>query len=177
MDKSKYISLVSQLRQHVVARASSIIKDEDCIEDIAQEVLLKMWENADNLDDDVDRVFAYASTTAKNIALNKIRSKRRHPILRLLRWSSDDEEENENPINRIGTNITPLHHLEEKEANEAFLKALNKLPYNWQRILIMRQTEGCSFEEIARVLGTTESSVRGILSKARKRIIEQIKQS
>jgi RNA polymerase sigma-70 factor (ECF subfamily) len=41
----------------------------------------------------------------------------------------------------------------------------------------MRQTEGCSFEEIARVLGTSESSVRGILSKARKRIIEQIKQS
>lgn len=177
MDKSKYISLVSQLRQHVVAKASSIIKDEDCIEDIAQEVLLKMWENADNLEDDVDRIFAYASVTARNIALNKIRSKRRHPILRLLRWGSDDEEKNANPINRIGTNITPHHILEEKEANEAFLKALNKLPYNWQRILIMRQTEGCSFEEIARVLGTSESSVRGILSKARKRIIEQIKQS
>lgn len=177
MDKSKYISLVSQLRQHVVAKASSIIKDEDCIEDIAQEVLLKMWENADNLEDDVDRIFAYASVTARNIALNKIRSKRRHPILRLLRWGSGDEEKNANPINRIGTNTTPHHILEEKEANEAFLKALNKLPYNWQRILIMRQTEGCSFEEIARVLGTSESSVRGILSKARKRIIEQIKQS
>ena len=177
MDKSKYISLVSQLRQHVVAKASSIIKDEDCIEDIAQEVLLKMWENADNLEDYVDRIFAYASVTARNIALNKIRSKRRHPILRLLRWGSDDEEKNANPINRIGTNTTPHHILEEKEANEAFLKALNKLPYNWQRILIMRQTEGCSFEEIARVLGTSESSVRGILSKARKRIIEQIKQS
>lgn len=177
MDKSKYISLVSQLRQHVVAKASSIIKDEDCIEDIAQEVLLKMWENADNLEDDVDRIFAYASVTARNIALNKIRSKRRNPILRLLRWGSDDEEKNADPINRIGTNTTPHHILEEKEANEAFLKALNKLPYNWQRILIMRQTEGCSFEEIARVLGTSESSVRGILSKARKRIIEQIKQS
>ena len=99
MDKSKYISLVSQLRQHVVAKASSIIKDEDCIEDIAQEVLLKMWENADNLEDDVDRIFAYASVTARNIALNKIRSKRRHPILRLLRWGSDDEEKNANPIN------------------------------------------------------------------------------
>lgn len=177
MDKQKYISLVSQLRQHVVAKASSIINDEDSIEDIAQEVLLKMWEKVDNLDDDVDRVFAYASVTARNIALNKIRSKRRHPILRLLKWGSDDEEENDNPINRIGTSTTPLHILEEKEANEAFLKALNKLPYNWQRILIMRQTEGCSFEEIARVLGTSESSVRGILSKARKRIIEQIKQS
>lgn len=177
MDKQKYISLVSQLRQHVVAKASSIINDEDSIEDIAQEVLLKMWEKVDNLDDDVDRVFAYASVTARNIALNKIRSKRRHPILRLLKWGSDDEEENDNPINRIGTSTTPLHILEEKEANEAFLIALNKLPYNWQRILIMRQTEGCSFEEIARVLGTSESSVRGILSKARKRIIEQIKQS
>lgn len=176
MDKQKYISLVSRLRQVAAAKASSIVREESEVEDIVQEVLLKMWERLDELQDDEAKAFGYASTIAKNIALNKQRSKRRHPILRILHWgNSDDDDTDDDPISRIGTEVTPLHLVQDKEVNELFLKSLKTLPYTWQRVLIMRNSEDRSFEEIAQILDTTESSVRGILSKARKRMVEQIK--
>ena len=50
------------------------------------------------------------------------------------------------------------------------------MPYNWQRILLMRGEEEMSCLQIAQILGTTESSVRGTLSKAKKRMLVLIKQ-
>ena len=58
----------------------------------------------------------------------------------------------------------------------AYSKALLQLPTVWQQVLQMRNVEDMSFAEIAAVLGTSESSVRGLLSKARKRMVELIKQ-
>ena len=43
-------------------------------------------------------------------------------------------------------------------------------------MLQMRNEEEMSFADIAKIIGTTESSVRGTLSKARMRLIEIIKQ-
>jgi RNA polymerase sigma-70 factor (ECF subfamily) len=71
---------------------------------------------------------------------------------------------------------TPLRQLETSESDKAFTIAMNCLPYNWQRVMQMRNVEGMSFAEIAAVLGTSESSVRGLLSKARTRMVELINQ-
>ena len=62
-----------------------MLADQAEAEDVAQEVLLRMWDKVSTLDEDKARLMAYASTTAKNIAQDRIRSKRRHPLLRLLR--------------------------------------------------------------------------------------------
>ncbi|NLV52541.1 MAG: sigma-70 family RNA polymerase sigma factor [Bacteroidales bacterium] len=176
MDKQIYISYIKELRQMVEAKASSIAEVDE-VEDIAQEVLLKLWEHVDLLEDDKVKLFAYASATAKHIALNSVRSKRRHPILRLFRWNNSEEDDREEePIVQVETNITPLHVVEDQEMDELFWKALKKLPFNWQRILIMRNVEDRSFAEIAEILATTESSVRGVLSKARKKMLVEINQ-
>ena len=148
-----------------------MLADQAEAEDVAQEVLLRMWDKVSTLDEDKARLMAYASTTAKNIAQDRIRSKRRHPLLRLLRRNKNDEEE---PIERL-THLTPHRQMELQETNDIFVRALQGLPYNRQRVLQMRNVEDLTFEEIARVMGTTESSVRGILSKARQRMMELIK--
>lgn len=52
-----------------------------------------------------------------------------------------------------------------------------QLPYNWRKVVEMREYEKMSFAEIARVLGTTESSCRGLMSKARARLVQLITQT
>jgi RNA polymerase sigma-70 factor (ECF subfamily) len=49
---------------------------------------------------------------------------------------------------------------------------MSQLPYNWRKIVEMREYEKMSFAEIAAVLGTTESSCRGMMSKARSRLLQ-----
>ena len=50
------------------------------------------------------------------------------------------------------------------------------LPDKYRAVLQMRQVEQMEFSEIAAVMGTTETSVRIILSRARAKLMEQIKQ-
>ncbi|MGM9675677.1 MAG: RNA polymerase sigma factor [Bacteroidaceae bacterium] len=66
--------------------------------------------------------------------------------------------------------------MELAETARIYRHAMQQLPYNWRQIMLMRGEEEMSYEQIARILGTTESSVRGTLSKAKKRMLNLIKQ-
>jgi RNA polymerase sigma-70 factor (ECF subfamily) len=65
--------------------------------------------------------------------------------------------------------------LVEKE-NDAWLEEqLKALPTTQHAILYMRQVERRSGEEIARLLGISEASVRTLLARARRRLLEELK--
>lgn len=51
MERQKYISLVAELRQIVVAKALTLLDDHDAAEDVAGEVLMKLWERHEELHD------------------------------------------------------------------------------------------------------------------------------
>ena len=83
MERLKYISLVTELRQIAVARAMSLLDGKDDAEDVAGEVLLKLWERHKNLRDNTEEVRHLADRMARNLALNLLQHRRRHPILRI----------------------------------------------------------------------------------------------
>lgn len=172
MDTKTYISLAERFRHLAMTKASQLLQDADEVEDVAQEVLLKMWERHDCLENDAKRLNAYVDTLTRNICLDKRKVKRRHPILRFL-WRHD-EEETDSEV-EIPSFDTPQRRMEEQEASDIYLKALNRLPYHWRAILQMRSEEEMSYAEIASILGTTESSARGTLSKAKAKLLELIK--
>ena len=173
MDRLKYISLVTELRQIAVARAMSLFDDKDDAEDVAGEVLLKLWERHKDLRDNADQVRHLADRMARNLALNLLQHRRRHPILRIL-YRQDSDEEGKGNIPDIPDWSTPQQYIEDKEANSIGQRAMSQLPYNWRRIVEMREQEDMSFAEIAQVLGTSESSCRGMMSKARQRMLQLI---
>lgn len=172
MDKKTYISLAELFRHLAVTKASQLLQDGDEVEDVAQEVLLKMWERHDSLESDQKMLNAYVATLTRNICLDRKKVKRRHPILRLL-WKREEETDNEVEILSFDT---PQRRMEEHETTDIYLKAMNRLPYHWKTIMQMRGEKEMSYAEIASILGTTESSARGTLSKAKKRLLELIKQ-
>lgn len=173
MERLKYISLVTELRQIAVERAMSLLDGKDDAEDVAGEVLLKLWERHKNLRDNTEEVRHLADRMAKNLALNLLQHRRRHSILRIFYRQDNGEKETAN-IPDIPDWSTPQQYIEDKEANSIGQRAMSQLPYNWRRIVEMREREDMSFAEIAQVLGTSESSCRGMMSKARQRMLQLI---
>ena len=173
MERSKYISLVTELRQIAVARALVLLNDKEDAEDVAAEVMLRLWERHRLLRDDADEVRNFAYTMTKNLSLDLLRHRRRYPILRIFHRQNSDEEETDS-IPDIPDSLTPQQYVESKEAGDIFRRAMIQLPYNWRKIVEMRGKEDMSFAEIAQVLGTSESSCRGMMSKARQRLLHLI---
>lgn len=173
MERLKYISLVAELRQIAVRRALALLDEKEEAEDVAGEVLLRLWEKHESLRDNADEVRRLADTMARNFALDLLRHRQRHPILRIFHRQGDEDEEKSSTPD-IPYSFTPHHYVEDKEAGIIIQRAMNQLPYNWRRIVEMREREDMSFAEIAQVLGASESSCRGMMSKARQRLLQLI---
>ena len=173
MDQQQYISLVTELRHIAEVRSLSILGERDVAADVGSEVLLRIWERLPLLNNHADELKSYADRMAKNLSLNILRHRRRHPLLRMMQ-RTDDAGENDDGIPDIPSQYTPLKYVEDKETGHIVVKAMEQLPYSWRKIVEMREQEGMSYAEIATLLGTSESSCRGIMSKARQRLVQLI---
>lgn len=170
MDKQTYISKAVSLRCQSQSVASSYLTSVDDIEDAVQDVMLKLWEQHENLLDDDAKLKGYVSTLTHNICIDRQKVRRRHPIVSLFHRNKDGTEVS--VMREITAADNPHTCLEMKEAHDITMAAIERLPDNWKAVVIMRNVQDMSFAEIAQILGTSESSVRGTLSKARRKLIE-----
>lgn len=174
MDKITYISRATTLRSIAVATALRYVKDADEAEDVAQEVLLKLWEAVCTANEPVSNHEAVVATWAKNLAISHVRACRRHPLLRLFRPRDDDEAPDETRLPDLPDTQRADTAMMRNEEERLYCAAMDQLPYVWRTVLCMRQEEEKSFAEIAAILGSTEGSVRGILCKARRRLADTL---
>ena len=131
----------------------------DEAEDIAQDVMLRLWQMHDELDH-YESVEALVALMARHQLRN--RQRRRQP-----------EALNEAVV--ISLNTSPHDMLEMKEDDEWLTKKLQQLPTTQRTLLYMRQVERRSHEEIARLLGIEMTSVSTLLARARRTLLEEIK--
>lgn len=165
-----FLHAAPALRQRAYGVALHLLDDADEAEDVAQETMLRMWENRQQLHPQAGQLEAYATTVARNLCRNRRRSLARHPLLRLFFGHAGAEEAEATVREPADPAATPDKQIEEAEDELIYLRALQRLPYLWQRIVVMRGEEQREYADIARLLGTTEGNVRTTLCKARKRM-------
>ena len=131
----------------------------DEAEDIAQDVMLRLWQMHDELDQ-YRSVEALVSLMARHQLRNH---QRRKP----------SEALDEAMI--VSMNTSPHEELETKENEEWLSAKLQQLPTTQRTLLYMRQVERKSHEEIATLLGIEVTSVSTLLARARRTLLEEIK--
>jgi len=132
-------------------------KDE--AEDIAQDVMLRLWQMHDELER-YRSIEALVTLMAKHLLRNHQRRKPSEPL-------------NEAIIVRLST--SPHELLEMKEDEQWLTQRLAQLPTTQRTLLYMRQVERHTHEEIAHLLGMETTSVSTLLARARRTLLEEIK--
>lgn len=149
MECSNYILLITELRQIAVARALVLLNDKEEVEDVAAEVMSRLWERHRLLRDDADEVRHYADTMARNLSLDLLRHQR-HPFLRIF-YRVDSNNEDVGSIPDVPDSHTSQQHINDKEVDDIVREAMGQLPYNWRKIVEMHEREKlslikCKFE-------------------------------
>ena len=163
MERHDFEQAVPELRLKLQRVALFYLADDDEAEDIVQETLLKLWMARDCISEAKGNIDALGMTMARNLSIDRLRVMRRH-----LR-----DELTDDIVHDDGGNAQTLM---EQTENENWIHAtLQRLPDRYRAVLQMRQVEQMEFSEIARIMGTTETSVRVILSRARVKMMEQLK--
>jgi RNA polymerase sigma-70 factor (ECF subfamily) len=127
-------------------------------EDATQEVLVKLWNKNEGLDE-YKSVEAVAMTMTKNYCLDQLKSKRAGNI-KIVHSNFTDRE------------AGLQQKVEDRDTWNWVEKIMNDLPEQQKLIVQMRDIEEMEFEEISKVLEMKESAIRTALSRARKTIRE-----
>ena len=134
--------------------------DADTAQDIAQETIIRLWQMRD--DPRLCNPDGYAATIARHLTLKHMRRAQLLPI---------DERHT-----TIGSAPSPLDLMVQREEEQWLQQRIRDLPPTQNAILHMRQVEHRTNGQIAALLGIKESSVSTLLGRARRQIIEEIRQ-
>ncbi|MBR6016954.1 MAG: sigma-70 family RNA polymerase sigma factor [Prevotella sp.] len=159
MDRIAFEQQARSWRKKALGASLSNGAGRDEAEDIAQDVMLRLWQMHDELER-YDSVEALAALMAKHLLRNRQRRRKTETL-------------DETIVVSLST--SPHEQLEMKEDDEWLSRKLQQLPTTQRSLLYMRQVERRSHEEIARLLGIEITSVSTLLSRARRTLLEEIK--
>ena len=129
-------------------------------EDMVQEAYLKLWNKRDELTN-VLNIEAYCVTLIKNLC---------YDALRRSQLDEDGRPPEELPL-PTDTNIA--REVEQRDEVNHVRKLISQLPEQQRKVIVLRDINDCSFEEIEQTTGLNAINIRVLLSRARKKIREQ----
>ncbi len=165
-NSASFEKLVLENQTKVYNLALRMVGSEQDAFDMSQEAFIKAYNSiALFRGDSRFSVWLYRLTT--NVCLDFLRSegRRAHGSLTYIS-EEEDEKELEIPDDRF----SPETLTEKKELREAVNKGLMSLPKDYRAILLLREIDGLSYEEIAEALSLEEGTVKSRIFRARKRL-------
>lgn len=161
MTETEFTTIAAALRRLAHDRAKGFV-DGDEAEDIAQDTMLRLWTLRSELTTR-QHAEALAALIAKRISIDRARKKRGISL-----------EESHSVIADTASS-SPDRTLEERQNEQWLSEKMKCLPGREYQVLRLRQTERRSTADIAAILGITEGSVEVLLSRARHKLLAQIK--
>jgi len=168
-DKEAFEELVRRHQHRVFSVAGGILRRREDVEDIAQQVFVKAYFSLKRFDQR-----AAFSTWLYKITVNECWDLLRKKKVRPLVYESDLSEEQARQVITAGEKENPEPDISEKlEARENVERLLEGLDERDRLMLILKEVEGFSIQEIAEVLKLNGNTVKVRLFRARRRVVSQ----
>ncbi len=147
MTEKEYNNCVNQYADNVFRFIVKNLKHEEDARDIVQTAFEKLWKHKDTVE--VEKCKSYLFTVAYNQMIDHIRKNKRIVL---------KEEFNPN---------TKINHQPETNTKKILMEALNKLSDTQKSLVMLKDYEGYSYDEIGQIMGLNISQVKVYLHRAR----------
>ena len=167
-DKAAFELLVERHQHRVFAVARGIVKRQEDAEDVAQQVFVKAYFSLKRFDQR-----AAFSTWLYKITVNECWDLLRKRKARPLVYESDFNDEQSSQFSAIERESAGGPDTSERLAMRQRLhNMLEQLEPRDRSMLVLKEVEGFSVEEIAELLGLNANTVKVRLFRARRKIVE-----
>lgn len=144
------------------------------VEDLAQEVFLKVYRSLDSFDTDRS-LKSWVSRITSNSCLDELRKAR----TRRVRLFSDLGQDEETQMEYYFNKFQQSNSLTEKEEQDLFgllAKSMETLNEKDKMAFVLRELEGLSYAEISEIFKASELAVRIRVSRAKKKLYDELSQ-
>lgn len=172
-DTEAFAQLVDKYRQPVINLAWRTLRDLTEAEDLAQNVFVQAFKSARRYEASA-KFSTWLFTITRNLCLNEIRRRARHPAESL---DQPHAEHDEQPLHQVEDKgvASPPQQLLRGELEEKISEALAALPENQRTALLLCRQEELSYEEIAEVLDCSVSATKSLIHRGRETIKLRLK--
>ena len=159
MENISFRTTVFPLSDKLFRLALRITMNKAEAEDVVQDTLLKVWEHREEWEQ-INNLEAFAIATCRNRALDVMKRAGRNTekLDEMAHFSSQ----------------TPQEQLEADEQISLVNRLMDDLPEVQRTIMLLRDIEGKTYQEIAQTLDISETQVKVYLHRARTKIKERI---
>ena len=159
MENISFRTTVLPLSDRLFRLALRITMNRAEAEDVVQDTLLKVWECREDWNQ-INNLEAFAIATCRNRALDVVKRAGR-------------DTENLDEMVHFSSQ-TPHEQLEAREEISLVRRLMDSLPEVQRTIMLLRDIEGKTYQEIAQTLDISETQVKVYLHRARTKIKEWI---
>jgi RNA polymerase sigma-70 factor (ECF subfamily) len=168
MDRQRFEAAVERHQRRVYTLARYLLSDREEAEDVAQEVLIRMWRSGDRVAP--DRLEAWLLRVTRNASYDRLRSRRAATRV----FAPDRAHEEGGWVAADGP--SPERVVGGSEIRRQLCVALAELREPAKSIVILREIQGLSYQQIADVLELPLSTVRVSLHRGRRRLRELLRE-
>ncbi|MDO4171587.1 MAG: sigma-70 family RNA polymerase sigma factor [Prevotellaceae bacterium] len=160
MTASEFEHIAKELRPHLIRVGRSFFGDADRAEDVAQEVLMRLWVMRDRIAADAPPL-PLATRMARNVCVSM--------------WRHDRHTVRADGTECMGRMVMPPEDMEDKDNARMLQQAMDHLTAGERNLMRMRTEADMEVQQIAAAAGLTPRSVSVMLSRARHKLIELLK--
>ena len=167
-DQSAFSELVTEYERLVYKTVKSKVLSAEDAMDISQEVFIKIWKALPNWRGEC-KFATWVYKVCINASLDFLR---RAPEKTESLSGRPDDDGDERPLDIADDSVqaSPERRLEQSETTMAVRRAIAKLPEDQRQIVILRDIDGYSYDEIADMLSLGIGTVKSRINRARTRL-------
>lgn len=177
-DSQAFEELISSYQKKVLNLAYRMLGSVSDAEDAAQEIFIKVFRSLYSFNEQ-SAFSTWIYKVATNVCLDILRKRKRQnggAMISINRYNSQDDEY-ELPIE--DTAPSPYEEAQKKEAMRALGSALDLLSEEQRAVIVMRDINGLSYEEIADVMECSLGTIKSRINRSRlalRKLLEKDKE-
>ena len=172
-DRAAFAALVEKYKQPLFNFVFRTLRDEIETEDVAQNTFLQVWKSRARYQRTA-KFTTWLFTIARNLCLNEIRRRSRHPAESLEETHAEHEDQ---PLRQYEDKkmLLPTDRALHGELARKIEEALDELPEAQRTAILLCRQDELSYEEIAEVLDCSLSATKSLIHRGRETLKEKLK--
>ncbi|MBN1520910.1 MAG: sigma-70 family RNA polymerase sigma factor [Candidatus Aureabacteria bacterium] len=165
-ERDAYEDIIKRYQAKICSVCYSVVHNYADAQDLSQDVFLRAYENLSKFSGK-SSFYTWLYRIAKNVSIDFRRKHGKVTKVELIEGLNTGESD-KGPSG-------PREDLNEKELGKVIREAIDELPEEQKEVIILREINGLSYNEITETLGCSEGTVMSRLHYARKKLAQKLK--
>ena len=168
-DVGAYNQLVNRFKDRLLNFIYRFVNDLDLAEDLVQDTLLKLYTHKDSYQE-IAKFSTWLYTIAANLARTELRKKKRRKTFSVTELSREDRE-----FIIASSDVDPSQDFSSQNFEKSVQRALAELPDDFKTIIILRDIQELSYDEISKIVDVPLGTVKSRINRGRVKLQQLLK--